>query len=89
MRRLAVRAGYDVRMSDPMVETIEIRQESEGDAPAIRRVQEQAFSEEDEAKVVDMLRASDSMVLSLVAVVAGEVCRARAVLSGNRRILSC
>ena len=72
MRRLAVRAGYDVRMSDPMVETIEIRQESEGDAPAIRRVQEQAFSEEDEAKVVDMLRASNSVVLSLVAVVAGE-----------------
>ena len=73
MRRPAVRARYDARMSGPMMETIEIRQESEGDAPAIRSVQEQAFSEEDEAQVVDMLRASDSIVLSLVAVAGGRV----------------
>ena len=70
---LTVRAGYDARMSDSLVETIEVRQESESDSPAIWRVQEQAFSEEDEAKVVDMLRASDSIVLSLVAVAAGQV----------------
>ena len=56
-----------------MVETIEIRQESESDAPAIWRVHEQAFNEEDEAKVVEMLRASDSIVLSLVAVTGGQV----------------
>ena len=70
---LTVRAGYDARMSDSLVETIEVRQESGGDAAAIRSVQEQAFNEEDEAKVVDMLRASDSIVLSLVAVAAGQV----------------
>ena len=70
---LAVAPGYDARMSDSPVGTIEIRQESEGDAAAIRSVQEQAFNEEDEAKVVDMLRASDSIVLSLVAVAAGRV----------------
>ena len=73
MRRSAVRAGYDARMSGPVVKTIEIRQESESDAPAIWSVQEQAFNEEDEAKVVDMLRASDNIVLSLVAVAAGRV----------------
>jgi putative acetyltransferase len=52
---------------------LETREEIEGDAPAIRRVQEQAFEEEDEARVVDMLRASSSVVLSLVAATAGRV----------------
>ncbi|MDE2838729.1 MAG: N-acetyltransferase [Chloroflexota bacterium] len=52
---------------------VEIREEREGDAPGIRNVEQRAFGEEDEAKIVDMLRASDSVVLSLVAVDGGEV----------------
>ena len=52
---------------------VEIREEREGDAPGIRSVEELAFGEQDEAKVVDMLRASDRVVLSLVAVDGGEV----------------
>ena len=47
---------------------VEIREETEADAPAIRSVEELAFGEDDEATVVEMLRASDSIVLSLVAV---------------------
>ncbi len=56
-----------------MMETIEIREETESDAPAIRTVEELAFGEDDEATVVEMLRASNSVVLSLVAVAAGQV----------------
>ena len=52
---------------------VEIREERKDDAPAIRIVQEQAFNEEDEARVVDMLRCSGSIVLSLVAVAAGRI----------------
>ena len=60
-------------MSAYVEDTVEIRQEAEADAPAIRHVEEQAFNEEDEARVTDMLRASGRMVLSLVAVTAGQV----------------
>ena len=56
-----------------VTDVLEIREEIEGDAPAIWHVQEQAFEEKDEARVVDMLRASGSVVLSLVAVAAGRV----------------
>lgn len=52
---------------------VEIREEAEGDAPAIRIVQGRAFAEEDEARVVEMLRASGRVVLSLVAVGDDEV----------------
>ena len=60
-------------MSGPILEAVRVRLETEGDAPAIWYVEEQAFGEEDEARVVDMLRASDSIVLSLVAESAGRV----------------
>lgn len=56
-----------------LADAVEIRQEIEADAPAIWSVQEQAFSEELVARVVDMVRASDSMVLSLVAVTGDQV----------------
>ncbi len=52
---------------------VEIREETEADAPAIRSVEELAFGEDDESTVVEMLRASDSVVLSLVAVDADRV----------------
>lgn len=52
---------------------VEIREETGSDAPAIRSVEQLAFGEEDEARVVEMLRASGSVVLSLVAVDAGRV----------------
>lgn len=55
------------------MDAVEIRREVEADIPAIRTVQEQAFSGEDEARIVDMLRASNSVELSLVAVAAGRV----------------
>ena len=42
---------------------MEIREETESDAQAIRYVEEQAFNEEDEARVTDMLRASGRMEL--------------------------
>ena len=52
---------------------VEIREETEADAPAIRNVEELAFREDDEATIVEMLRASGSVVLSLVAVDADRV----------------
>ena len=52
---------------------MEIREETETDASAIRSVEELAFGEDDEATIVEMLRASGRVTLSLVAVDAGEV----------------
>ena len=52
---------------------VTIRREREGDAAAIGVVQRQAFNEEDEARVVDMLRESGGVVLSLVAVAADRI----------------
>lgn len=46
---------------------IEIRAERPGDEAAIRRVNEQAFGAPGEAKLVDQLRASRRVVVSLVA----------------------
>ena len=47
---------------------IEVREETPSDLPAIRYVNEQAFGGPAEARLVDMLRASGKVVVSLVAV---------------------
>ena len=47
---------------------IEIRDETLADLPAIREVNERAFGRLAEAQLVDMLRAADKVVVSLVAV---------------------
>ena len=47
---------------------IEVREETPSDLPAIRYVNEQAFGGPEEARLVDMLRASGKVVVSLVAV---------------------
>ena len=47
---------------------IEIREETPSDLPGIRYVNEQAFDGPAEARLVDMLRASGKVVVSLVAV---------------------
>ena len=53
--------------------TITIRQERAADAPAIRRVNEEAFGQRDEADIVDALRKNCDDLLSLVAVDDGEI----------------
>ena len=60
-------------MSAHGVETVEIREESGADAPAIRFVHQQAFGGDIEPRLVDMLRESGRVALSLVAVVADKV----------------
>jgi len=52
---------------------IDIRSEKLGDAGQIRRVNEFAFGEIDEADLVDALRKADALALSLVAVADGEI----------------
>ena len=47
--------------------TVEIREEAEGDIPAIRDVNRRAFDREDEARLVDGLRGEGYARLSLVA----------------------
>ncbi len=60
-------------MCVPGAETVEIREESGADAPAIRFVHQQAFGGDIEPRLVDMLRESGRVTLSLVAVVADKV----------------
>jgi putative acetyltransferase len=50
-----------------------IRTEEATDVPAIRRLNELAFGRPDEARLVDRLRANAKIVLSLVAVMDGDV----------------
>lgn len=50
------------------VNTLEIRDETEADRPAIRAIHVAAFPGPDEAALVDRLRADGDLVLSLVAV---------------------
>ena len=52
---------------------ITIRAETAGDAPAVRRVNELAFGQPDEADIVDALRAAAHPHISLVASSEGEV----------------
>ncbi len=50
-----------------------IRPESPADIPPIQRVNRLAFEREDEARLVDGLRASGAVILSLVAVLDGQI----------------
>lgn len=52
---------------------IEIREELATDIPAIREVNRQAFAQEQEGRIVDALRSNGAALVSLVAVVNGEV----------------
>ena len=52
---------------------IEIREEQPADIAAVRRVNRVAFEQDQEASLVDALRAAGGAMLSLVAVVGGEV----------------
>jgi putative acetyltransferase len=52
---------------------ITIREESPADFPAVREVNERAFGRPAEARLVDMLRAANKAVLSLVATLDGRV----------------
>ena len=52
---------------------IEIRQETPDDFPAVRDVNERAFGGAAEAQLVDMLRAANKAVVSLVALHQGRV----------------
>ena len=52
---------------------IEVREETPSDLPGIRYVNEQAFGGPAEAHLVDMLRASGKVVVSLVAVLQDRV----------------
>jgi putative acetyltransferase len=51
----------------------EIREEKAEDIAAIRNVNEQAFGQSQEADLVDALRRSCREILSLVAVVDGQI----------------
>lgn len=51
----------------------EIREETDEDIPAIRIINEQAFAQPAEANIVDKLRESCPGLLSLVAVLGGQV----------------
>lgn len=53
--------------------TIEIREEVASDIPAIRTVNQQAFAQHQEGRIVDALRSNGAALLSLVAVVNDEV----------------
>ena len=48
---------------------IEVREETPSDLPGIRYVNEQAFGGPAEARLVDMLRASSKVAVSLVAII--------------------
>ena len=50
-----------------------VRQETASDAEAVFRVERAAFGEEDEARLVEALRAGGHVLLSLVADVDGEI----------------
>lgn len=52
---------------------IEIREELTTDIPAIRDVNQQAFAQDQEGRIVDTLRSNGAALLSLVAVANGEV----------------
>ena len=52
---------------------IEIRREEPRDAPAIREVNRRAFGQDQEANIIDALRANGAALLSLVATVEGVV----------------
>ena len=52
---------------------MEIREEQPGDEPAIREVNRRAFGGDEEAVLVDALRAGGHVIASLVAVEAGAV----------------
>jgi putative acetyltransferase len=52
---------------------IEIRKEEPNDIPAIRRLNDAAFGQPQEGRIVDALRAGSATLLSLVAVIDGEV----------------
>jgi putative acetyltransferase len=52
---------------------IEIRAELTTDIPAIREVNQQAFAQDLEGRIVDALRSNGAALLSLVAIVNGEV----------------
>lgn len=54
------------------METI-IRSETTDDIPAIYRVNKLAFERENEAQLVDKLREDDAVILSLVAVLDGQI----------------
>ncbi|MEZ4241482.1 MAG: N-acetyltransferase [Myxococcota bacterium] len=55
------------------MDTLRIRTEAPGDAPAIHEVERLAFGREAEAELVDAVREAGAGVLSLVGVWAGEV----------------
>ena len=46
-----------------------VREETPGDVVAVRRVDEEAFGRPQEARLVDLLRAGQAVLLSLVAIV--------------------
>src|SRR5215813_14518101 len=50
-----------------------IRKENAADIPAIRQVNERAFGQPDEAKLVDALRANGKAIISLVAESEGQI----------------
>jgi putative acetyltransferase len=52
---------------------MEIRREEPGDTLAIREVNQRAFGQDQEADIVDTLRANGAVLLSLVATVEGRV----------------
>jgi putative acetyltransferase len=55
------------------VSTVALRPETPADAPGVRRVNEEAFGQPDEAEIVDRLRARAEGYLALVAVEGNEV----------------
>jgi len=58
---------------------IEVRDERRGDVAAIRDVNRRAFAQDQEANIVDALRANGGALLSLVATLDGEIVGARAL----------
>ena len=52
---------------------VEIREEKPGDVAAIRDVNKRAFGQDQEGRIVDALRSNDALLLSLVAILNGEV----------------
>src|SRR5262245_50321538 len=50
-----------------MSDTVEIREEQPADVPAIRRVNQLAFGQDQEANIVGALRVNGAVILSLVA----------------------
>jgi putative acetyltransferase len=52
---------------------IEIRDERPNDVAAVRLVNQRAFEQDSEANIVDALRANGAAMLSLVAIVGGEI----------------